>query len=245
MKSSIDINVDVGEGYNNEESFIQYISSANIACGGHFGSYESITKVVELCKKHDVNIGAHPSYPDFDNFGRVVLDISLEELSNSISTQLKMFKEVCVEQGIEPSHLKPHGALYHTCFHDEIVSMILLDLCETIIGKIKIVCAPESIILKLARARGFEIFAEGFADRAYNKEGRLLSRKEIGSSIVDIGKIKNQVEELIMREQVITIEGEIVPLQIDTICFHGDATNAPQNIYEVYQYLKKLGIVVL
>lgn len=245
MRSSIDINVDVGEGFDNEAFFLPYISSVNIACGGHFGTKESISRIIELCLENNVKIGAHPSYPDQENFGRVVLDISLEKLRKSIRSQIKLFNEVCAEHEVEPAHLKPHGALYHMCFHDKEIASMILDVCENEMGKIQIVCAPGSVLLDLGTERGFETVSEGFADRAYDTEGRLLSRKVNGSSLVDIQKIKIQVEELILRGQVPTIDHKMISLQVDTICFHGDSPNAIQHIQGVYEYLNQIGVTVL
>lgn len=221
----IDINCDVGEGVGNEAELMPFISSCNISCGAHAGTEEDILMAIHLASKYDVKIGAHPSYPDKENFGRVVLKMSHKELLDSLKTQLSSFNDKVKEIGAKIHHVKPHGALYNLCVNDEDISKTVLIAVEEVLDKVKIYAPYSSVIAKLAIERGFEVVYEAFADRNYNDDLSLVSRKLPNAVITELDEVLNHVQ-LMTTGKVKTILGESKPIKASTFCVHGDTSNA-------------------
>ena len=185
----IDINCDVGEGLNNEHLLMPYISSCNIACGGHAGDKKTMAHVVSLASKYNVKIGAHPSYPDKENFGRKSIQISNEDLKESILNQVNSLEEVMNRFNVKLHHIKPHGALYNDLANDQFLALRFLK----IIDKYKVTCflyAPYgSAIAKEAKKNSFNIIYEVFADRNYNEDLSLVSRQHTSAILTHIDDI--------------------------------------------------------
>ncbi|MEC8831715.1 MAG: LamB/YcsF family protein, partial [Bacteroidota bacterium] len=175
---SIDINCDVGEGVGNEGEIFPYISSCNIACGGHAGDLETMLRVVSLAKQHNIKVGSHPSFPDKANFGREVMLISDHDLIKSIRKQLFDFDEVLKQVGLPLHHIKAHGALYNQTAKDEGLAKLYLDAIQEYKEKAIVYVPFHSVITRIAVERGFKIWFEAFADRNYNPDLSLVSRKE-------------------------------------------------------------------
>ena len=224
----IDINCDVGEGIGNEADLFPMISSCNIACGGHAGSKESIRQSIELAIKYNVRVGAHPSYPDRENFGRVSMNISDGDLIKSISNQLKLFMTECNELGATLHHIKPHGALYNDFAKCEHLANVFLRAISTYKDKVILYVPYGSVIELLAKANNFSIMKEAFADRNYNNDLSLVSRKQ-DNALISNGK--DVLEHLVLmsnENQVRTVNGEKIPIEADTFCIHGDTPSAFQ-----------------
>ena len=166
----IDINCDVGEGLNNERLLMPYITSCNIACGGHAGDIQTMTIAVALSKKYHVKIGAHPSYPDKENFGRESMQISTDALSKSIIDQIQTLEKVVDDAHLKIHHIKPHGALYNDLAKDLSLANTFLDIIQNYSKKYALYSPFESTIAKEAPLRGFNVIYEGFADRNYNDD---------------------------------------------------------------------------
>ena len=224
----IDINCDVGEGIGNEADLFPMISSCNIACGGHAGSKESIRQSIELAIKYNVRVGAHPSYPDRENFGRVSMNISDGDLIKSISNQLKLFMTECNELGATLHHIKPHGALYNDFAKCEHLANVFLRAISTYKDKVILYVPYGSVIELLAKANNFSIMKEAFADRNYNNDLSLVSRKQ-DNALISNGK--DVLEHLVLmsnENQVRTVNGGKIPIEADTFCIHGDTPSAFQ-----------------
>tara|TARA_R110002074_G_C12557018_1_gene667238 strand:+ start:11108 stop:11851 length:744 start_codon:yes stop_codon:yes gene_type:complete len=224
----IDINCDVGEGIGNEADLFPMISSCNIACGGHAGSKESIRQSIELAIKYNVRVGAHPSYPDRENFGRVSMNISDGDLIKSISNQLKLFMTECNKLGATLHHIKPHGALYNDIAKSEHLANVFLRAISTYKDKVILYVPYGSVIELLAKANNFSIMKEAFADRNYNNDLSLVSRKQDNALI---SNVKDVLEHLVLmsnENQVRTVNGEKIPIEADTFCIHGDTPSAFQ-----------------
>ena len=153
----IDINCDVGEGFDNEEQLFRYISSCNIACGAHAGSLEVIDKTIELAVKNKVKIGAHPSYPDKENFGRKVMPISDEELRLSISNQIDLMQERVGKQQQQLHHIKPHGALYNELAKNEKLATLFVSILKKYDSNYFLYVPYNSVIAKLALQNNIKI----------------------------------------------------------------------------------------
>lgn len=230
----IDINCDVGEGMGNEARLMPLISSCNVSCGAHAGSEDEIRRTIQLAIAHDVKIGAHPSYPDRENFGRKVLDIPKNELQKSLRQQLESFIAIVKEEGGELHHIKPHGALYNQIAIDANLASIFLEVLEPY--KTYPVYVPfNSEIEKKALKRGFKIIYEAFADRNYTSNLKLVPRKNSNAIITSPEEVLNHVLRMALNNEVLSIEGELKGIKAKTFCVHGDTDSA----LEILMYLNQ------
>lgn len=229
----IDINCDVGEGVGNEAELFPYISSCNIACGGHAGDVKTMQSVVKLAKQHNVKIGAHPSYPDKANFGREVMDISKEDLIQSIRSQLKVFENVLRAEHAHLHHIKAHGALYNRTTKDLETARIYLEAIIPYRNKAIFYAPFRSVVAKLAETEGFKVWHETFADRNYNSDLSLVSRKNQNALIEEPEKVLDHVLCMVKNGAVLAVDGRTVEIKTDTLCVHGDTPSA----LEILMYL--------
>ena len=227
MNKSFHINADVGEGFGIEAEIMPLIDSCNIACGGHAGTKEEITRVITLAKKNDIKIGAHPSYPDLKNFGRISMEITPDKLYESLKKQLK---SVLYHSSYTLNHVKAHGALYHDSANKpeiaDLLIKVILELCPHAI----IVTLPNSILEKLGQKNNLTIWREGYIDRLYHDNGQLVSRANPIAILSTIEDLYQQFYSLINHQNVKTLEGNTLSLKVDTLCIHGDHPNAIRNL---------------
>ncbi|WP_178988181.1 5-oxoprolinase subunit PxpA [Winogradskyella schleiferi] len=235
MKSviSIDINADVGEGLGNESDLMPFLSSCNIACGGHAGDEVMMRHVVNLAKKHHVKVGAHPSFPDKANFGRVNLDISDAELYASIIDQISALKNIAEAEGVTLNHIKPHGALYNLAAKDEKIARLIIEVIKRLELTIALYAPFNSVIANLAKQENIAVTFEAFADRNYNDDLSLVSRTNSNAILHKKEAVLSHVLNMIKNEKVTSISGVEVPIKATTICVHGDTKNA----LEILKYL--------
>jgi len=231
----IDINCDVGEGIGNEADLFPMISSCNIACGGHAGAKESISQSIELALKFNVRVGAHPSYPDRENFGRVSMNISDADLIESIRNQLKLFMTECNEMGATLHHIKPHGALYNDIAKSEHLANVFLSAILPYKDNVILYVPYGSVIESLAKANDFNIMKEAFADRNYNNDLSLVSRKQDQALISNGKEVLEHLVLMYKENQVRTVTGKKIPIQADTFCIHGDTPSA----FQILTYITK------
>lgn len=226
MKRTIDINCDVGEGVGNEAELFPMISSCNIACGGHAGSEDTIRFCLELAKQYNVNVGAHPSYPDKENFGRLSLGISDEDLIKSMQAQLQLFDSICYEQGVTLHHIKPHGALYNDISKKKHLAEVFLKAIAPYKEKVFLYVPFGSVIEALALSMNFNVKREAFADRNYNTDLSLVSRKQEKALISSGPDVLKHLLFMFNENKVETIYGDEVIIEADTYCIHGDTPAA-------------------
>lgn len=222
----IDINCDMGEGVNNEHLLMPYITSCNIACGGHAGDVQTMQSVVTLCKKYGVKIGAHPSYPDKENFGRESMQITAEKLSESIIQQIQALEKIVEDGDHNIHHIKPHGALYNDLVKNSSLANIFLDAIDSYKGKLTLYSPFGSIIATEALKKGFHVIYEAFADRNYNDDLSLVSRKNKNAVITESDQVIAHVSLMKSNGTVKTISGKEVHLKASTFCVHSDTDNA-------------------
>ena len=234
MTKRIDINCDLGEGSGNDREVMPYISSCSIACGGHFGTRETIVQTLQYAEENDVKVGAHPAYPDPENFGRISMKIHPHDLQDSLRKQLDLFYSLCSSV----HHIKPHGALYNDLFSDIDKAHAVVDVFKEYTPVTKVYCAPKSALAKVAEKAGFIIVFEGFGDRAYDMNGQLVSRKIQGAVYDDAARISDQVLGLVLEQKVIPFSGEPIPLAVQTICMHGDNKHVVRNLKHLNNRLK-------
>jgi len=241
---TIDINCDLGEGIENEELLMPYVSSCNIACGGHYGDENTIRKTIELALINKVKIGAHPSFPDTENFGRKIIDISFEDLKESIKSQLNLMMEQLDVYQMKLHHIKAHGALYNLIAKDTETANVYLDAIEEYAKNSYLFVPYNSVIEKLAKERNFKVKYEAFADRSYKNDLSLVERANEKALLTDSKSVFNHVMHMIQNNAVRTIENTEVPIVVDTFCIHGDNKNAFIILNELTSLLKRQNIKI-
>ena len=234
----ININCDLGEGLNNEHVIMPLINSCNIACGGHAGDSQTMIECVEISIKNDVEIGAHPSYPDKENFGRKKIDISRSELYFSLIDQIERLNSIAVSYGKKLHHIKAHGALYNQMFSDKDLSDFYLDTIKGFQEDCYIYIPYNSEIEKSALEKGFKIMYEAFGDRAYNDNLSLVSRDIKGALINNPKLVIDQISNIIDSEKVKSINGKQKSIKADTICIHSDTDNSIEILKEINKVFK-------
>lgn len=244
MTTHIDINVDVGEGLNNEAEIMPFISSCNIACGGHAGDLKSMRHVVQLAKEYSVKIGAHPSFPDKEHFGRKPMEMSCVTLYTSIKNQIKTLVSVLDEEHLQLHHVKPHGALYNMAAVDENIAQIIVEVMKGLMLRAKLYVPYKSVIAKLAIEQGIPILYEAFADRNYTEDLILVPRTASNAVIENEEALFNHVNTMLMSQKVRTVSGVLKEIKADTFCIHGDNPNAVQLITSLTKRLEENGIKV-
>ena len=250
---TIDLNADIGEaedagGIAAELAILRYVSSANIACGGHRGDTRSMQRTVREAVKHSVQIGAHPSYPDRENFGRkskaLGKDIDEAALRETLTAQIKSLIDVAKSEGAQLRYVKPHGALYN----DSVSSPAHAQLIASVIANLKIplalMGAPNSCMSKAAKQAGLEFIAEGFIDRRYTDDGHLQPRSEAGAVIDSHGARMAQAHALVTTGEVETASGNIITLHCGSLCLHGDSPGAVETAKHARAVIEAAGVTI-
>jgi UPF0271 protein len=228
--NKIDLNSDVGESFGNyklglDEEVIPLISSANIACGFHAGDPSVMKHTISLAKQHGVAVGAHPGLPDLIGFGRRYMDASLEEIMDYTTYQIGALQAFASLEGLNLQHVKPHGALYNMAVQNvgiwESIAEVLAGLNRDLI--LVALAGPNRKELEAIGGHyGIRIAFEFFADRAYNPDGSLVSRREPGAVIQDHQFVAERVLKMVTEGKVVCKDGVEIELTADTICVHGD-----------------------
>lgn len=238
----IDINADVGEGIGNEPDLLPLISSCNIACGGHAGDEDTVRKVIKLAKEHKVKIGAHPSFPDKENFGREIVDISNTALFATIKNQIKALLNICKEQQALLYHVKPHGALYNLAAKDKNTAQVIIEVMKRFHQPLKLYVPYGSVIAEVAKKENITITYEAFADRNYNEDLSLVSRKQPNAVITNSDEMFDHVHNMVVHQKVKCLSGVEVPIKANTFCIHGDNPKALKLASDLRRKLLAYGI---
>lgn len=223
---AMDINCDLGEGMPDDALLMPFLASCNIACGGHFGDRMTMQTAILLAKEHNVNVGAHPSYPDKENFGRKSLNLEFEFLEDSLISQIHDFQEVCLSQNVDFHHIKPHGALYNDLAKDEKLATFFLKLIQKYFQDIPLYCPPNSKIATLAPNYGVKTILEVFADRSYNDNLTLVARSHPKALLTSIEEVEEHLLPMIFEKKIRTISGQLISVEAQTVCVHGDNPSA-------------------
>lgn len=218
----------------NEHLIMPFIHSCNIACGGHAGDAATMKRVIALARENGVEIGAHPSYPDKENFGRVSLSMEKNALTDSIRSQMNAFVVAMGDDARDLHHIKAHGALYNDLAKNRELAETYLEGIETFKDEVVVYVPFDSEIQKVAKEKGFKTAVEAFGDRNYQDDLKLVSRKEPEALITDKREVLAHVKR-IAGGCVRTISGKEFPLHADTICIHSDTDNA----LDILKYLKQ------
>jgi 5-oxoprolinase (ATP-hydrolysing) subunit A len=244
---SIDINADLGES---EESLangtdfelMRYITSANVACGGHAGDEHTMRETVTTARKLNLAVGAHPGYPDRANFGRVESPLSPAEIEASVHDQITALMKIAESLGMGLVHVKPHGALYHAANKDREVALAIGSAAKAIDPQLIMVGQAGSSALEVWRAMGLRSAAEAFADRTYEPDGTLRKRTLPGALLDNPARAAQQAVNIAVRRIVIAGDGRELPAEANTICIHSDTPGSVAIAREVNQRLKAAGV---
>ncbi len=253
FRNKIDLNSDVGESFGVyklglDEEVIPLISSANIACGFHAGDPSVMKRTIALAKQYGVGAGAHPGLPDLIGFGRRNMDASLEEIKDFVTYQIGALQAFAAYQGVKLQHVKPHGALYNMAARNpgiwEVVADVMAGLDETLI-LVVLAGANRRELEAIGAGHGIRIAFEFFADRAYNPDGSLVSRREPGAVIHDQGVASERVLKMVRESKVTSIDGTDMELAADTICVHGDNPTAVDLVSKIREALIHVGVQIV
>jgi UPF0271 protein len=235
----MDINCDLGEGIGNDEKIMPFISSCNIACGGHVGDASTMKTTVLLAKKYGVKVGAHPSFPDWENFGRKNIQLPKQELKEALIRQINSLKEIAKNEDVTLNHIKPHGALYNLAAKNEDFANVIIEVVKSFDEKMMLYVPYKSVIAEKAKAMGITYFYEAFADRNYDDNLKLVTRDLPNAVISDTSKILKRVRKMFEEQTVLSIHNKIKKIRVDTICVHGDNPNAVEIVKTLYNFNKK------
>jgi UPF0271 protein len=242
---AIDLNADLGEGAPHDEGLLDLVSSASVACGFHAGSPAVMVRTARAARARRVSIGAHPSYPDAEGFGRSDMDLPVEELVGSIGYQIGAMRAAAAVAGSELGFVKPHGALYNRAAVDGQVADAVVSAVSAVgSGKLALLGLAGSELVRRARAAGLQTYSEGFADRAYTADGSLVPRSAPGSVLHDPQSVARQALDLVIRGRVTAISGETVEVQIDSLCLHGDSPAALDLARALRLSLEEAGVAI-
>jgi len=245
----ININCDLGESSKlhsteNDPLLLGIVNSANIACGYHAGDQATMAKTIEVSKKNNVSIGAHPSFNDPENFGRKRLDLPTKEIRKLIIDQINILTDIANNKGIKVTHVKPHGALNNmACENYDLAKTISESIIEA--NKDLIFLVPTgSQMEKAGKKLSLKVAAEIFADRNYEDDGNLVSRKKNNALITDPEIAKKHVIKMVETQALNCYSGKQIPCDIDSICVHGDGKNAVKTAQEIKNGLIKSGVTL-
>jgi UPF0271 protein len=245
----LDLNADVGEGrrgaLGHETALMRHITSANVACGFHAGDPGVMRDTVALAAEHGVAVGAHPGFPDLDGFGRRELQVAPADVEDFVAYQVGALAAIAAAQGVRLQHVKPHGALFNMATRGAALAGAIARATAVIDRTLILFGLPGSELIAAGRRAGLRTAAEGFADRAYQSDGALVSRQQAGSVIDETAVVIERALRMVCEQVVESIDGTRVPLRIDTLCVHGDTPGAAQLARGVREALEAAGVRVL
>ena len=244
MSLVVDLNADLGEGAGHDDELLALVTSANIACGFHAGDAETMRRSIETARARKVAVGAHPSLFDRENFGRKELPVKSGEVFDAVLYQLGIFQAIAEAAGVQPNHVKPHGALYNMAVRDQ----ELADAIGRAIAKVDIrliLFAPQSSALARAgKTNGLLIAHEVFADRNYLSDGSLVPRSRPDALLHDPEEAAARVVRMLREGKVHSVDGVDVDVRAETVCVHGDTPGAVDFARILKSRLEKEGVAI-
>jgi 5-oxoprolinase (ATP-hydrolysing) subunit A len=245
----IDLNADLGEGFGrwqlgSDEAILQLVSSANVACGFHAGDPSIMRSVFSLAVQRGVSIGAHVGYPDLAGFGRRYMDVEPAVLTDGILYQVGAATALAAAVGATIAYVKPHGALYHTIVSDPRQAAAVVSAIRSLDGDMPLVTQAGSVVAGLCLRAGIPVVAEAFVDRAYQSDGRLVPRGLPGAVIHEPGQAARRAVQLVTEGTVVAIDGTVIAVAAQTLCTHGDTSDAAELLGQVRNALQERGIEV-
>lgn len=249
MIRAIDLNADLGErfeGWNaaTEEAILRSVTTVHIACGFHSGGASIMAETVRSAIRWNVEIGAHPSYPDRDGFGRRPMELGWDEIRALVFEQLAALEDVACAAGTRVRSVKPHGALYNRMAVDQECASAIVTAIQDFGEDVWLVAPAGSRAAQVASLAGLRVAEEAFCDRGYNRDGTLVSREQVGAVVSDPTDAAHRAVRLAQEHRVDTIDGEALTLTPSTLCIHGDTPDADVVATEVRLALERAGIML-
>ncbi|MFN2448068.1 MAG: LamB/YcsF family protein [Vicinamibacterales bacterium] len=246
----IDLNSDLGESFGpwpmgHDAALMPSVTSANIACGFHAGDPSVMRRTLALADSHGVSVGAHPGFPDLVGFGRREMHASPRDVEDMVLYQVAALGGLAQAAGMTLQHVKAHGALYTMACRDPHLADAIARAVAAFDRSLMLLSLPGSRLLEAGDRAGLRTVAEGFADRAYEPDGTLLSRRKSGSVIDDVEVVVTRAVRMARDRQVMAADGSVIDLPVETICLHGDTPGAANLAKEVRAGLERAGIRVL
>ena len=242
--ATIDLNADLGEGDPFDEELLRIVSSCNIACGGHAGDDESMARTVAAALANGVCVGAHPGYPDREGFGRVSGYLRGNDLYESLTEQVAALADIAAELGAPLSHVKPHGALYNDAVRDRELADVIARVTAEAPGDPAFMGMANTELQFAAERHDLDFIAEAFIYRAYEADGTLVSRSEPGAVHSELSVATTQAVGLAEAGRVTARNGDVIDVEADTLCIHGDTPGAAQAARAVRDVLESHGIEI-
>jgi len=248
--TTIDLNADMAESFGaytigNDEALLDVVTSANLACGFHAGDPATMRKTVRLALEKNVAIGAHPSLPDLMGFGRRVMEITADEAYDLVLYQVGALYAFVRAEGGQLTHVKPHGALYTLAAKQRTIAEAIAKAAAKFDDSLTLVGLSDSELIKAGRAIGLKTANEAFADRTYQADGSLTSRKHPDALISNADAAARQAVKLACEGTVQTLQGESIGIEADTLCIHGDSPNALELAHKIREALVKAGVKIV
>lgn len=245
----VDLNADVGESFGaysmgHDAGLMRFITSANIAAGFHAGDPSVLRQTIRLAKAHGVAVGAHPGFPDRAGFGRREMHVGETEAEDFVLYQIAAVAGVASAEGMRLQHVKPHGALFTMAARDGVLAGAIARATAAFDRHLILFGPPDSELLAAGRAAGLRVAAEGFADRAYARDGRLVPRRNAGAVIHQVEDVVARAIRIARERTVAAVDGSIVSLDVETICIHGDTEGADRLAERVRAGLEDAKITV-
>lgn len=245
--SRIDLNSDLGESFGqwrmgDDDAMLGLVTSANIACGFHAGDPAGMARTLAAAAERGVTVGAHVSYPDLVGFGRRPMEIASDELRADVIYQIGALQGMAGAAGTAVRYVKPHGALYHAIAHDRRQAEAVIEAIQAADASLVLMTLAGSPLNDWARDAGLATAAEAFADRAYHRDGRLVSRREAGAVLHDVDLVAERMLRLVRHGTLESVEGDEVAIAADSICVHGDSPGAIAMAQAVRERLLAAGV---
>lgn len=249
MTASIDLNADLGEGFGvwklgDDDAMLGIVTSANVACGFHAGDPAGLAKVCRAAADRGVRIGAQVSYRDLAGFGRRFIDATPEDLAADVMYQIGALAALALAAGSTVSYVKPHGALYNAIVTHREQARAVAQAVAAVDPELPVLGLSGSVFLTEAAELGLRTVTEAFADRAYRPDGQLVSRREPGAVLHDTDEIAERVLTMVTSGRVTAVDGSVIPIDVQSVCVHGDSPGAVQIATAIRKRLVAEGIAV-
>lgn len=242
--TTIDLNADLGEGVGDDEAMLELVSSASIACGGHAGTADTIRRMLRLCRERGVRAGAHPSYPDRANFGRLRLVMPLDQLVGQIRSQLILIRTLADQEGVPVSYIKLHGALANQAAEELPLAVGVFGALQAMDPDISVLALDASAQVRAAQAVGLKVELEAYADRAYQPNGLLVPRSADGAVLHDPGMIAERCVRLATQGEIVAADRTVLKVGARSVCIHGDNPEAVAIARKVRAALEAAGVEI-
>jgi UPF0271 protein len=245
----VDLNSDVGESFGaytigQDPILLTHITSANVACGFHAGDPSVMRSTVAMAKQHGIAVGAHPGFPDLVGFGRRELHATAREVEDFVVYQIGALWAIAAAQGVRLQHVKPHGALFNMAVRDQALADAIARATAAVDRSLIFFGLPGSELIAAGQRAGLRTASEVFADRAYEPDGTLVSRRKAGAVIHDPANVVERVVRMATDRTVVAVDGSVVRLELDTICVHGDTPGAAELAARIHGALTAAGVHV-